>query len=162
MKTIIAGTDVYEVCQDVIRQGLHPEEVDVDLGDGRILPLVLDDPAHFTLYMRLYSRALAARNLFLSGNIRRTLWEIDAALIAADEPPCFLEQVYLAEIRDALANAESALRTGRTSDKHHSPYASLMIAENLCLTRLFLRQTHRSLVRLPANEGTLAPEFAVA
>ncbi|WP_412542222.1 hypothetical protein R8Z50_06780 [Longispora sp. K20-0274] len=142
MRTTVKGTDVHDVCQEVVDRGLHPENVDVDLGDGRVLPLVLDDPAHFTLYVRLYSRALAARNLFLSGNIRRTLWEIGAALIAADEPPCFLEGVYLAEIRLALANAEEALRTGQTSALHHGPYASMTIAENLCLMRLFRRQLH--------------------
>ncbi len=140
-RAVVHGTDARAVVREVVARGLHPEDVDVDTGE-RVLPLILDDAVHFTLYMRLYSRALAARNLFLSGNVRRTLWEIGAALVAAEEPPCFLEEVYLAEIRASLQTAEDAVRAGETTIEHHGPYVALTIAENLSLIRLYRRQLH--------------------
>jgi len=102
MRTLLRGTHPLEVCREVIARALHPEEVDVDTGD-RIRPLVLDDRHHLLTWIRLYSRCLAARNLFLAGAIDRCRWEIGAALVAAADSPCYLDEVYLAELRDCCA-----------------------------------------------------------
>ncbi len=130
-----------EVCQEVVARNLHPEHVDVDTGDG-VLPLVLDDRHHLLVWIRLYSRCLAARNLFLAGAIDRCLWEIGAGLIAAAETPCFLDEVYLAELRELLRSAEHAIRMGETNIEHHGPYVALAMAENLCVTRMIRRAVH--------------------
>jgi hypothetical protein len=139
MRTLLRGTHPLEVCQEVIARGLHPEEVDVDTGD-RILPLVLDDQHHLLTWIRLYSRCLAARNLFLAGAVDRCRWEIGAALVAAADTPCYLDEVYLAELRDLLRAADHALLAGETTIQHHGPYVALTMAENLCVTRMIRRE----------------------
>lgn len=138
-RVLLAGRDPLAICREVVAQGLHPQDVDVDTG-LRILPLVLDDRNHFTLWIRLYSHLLAARNLYLSGNVERALWEIGGALIAADDPPCFLDSVYLDELRLVLRAAEREMLAGESGVAHHGPYVALLVAENWCLMRLFRRQ----------------------
>lgn len=138
-RVLLAGRDPLTICQQVVARGLHPEDVDVDTG-LRILPLVLDDRNHFTLWIRLYSHILGARNLYLSGNVQRALWEIGGALIAADDPPCFLDSIYLDELRLVLRGAEREMLAGENTVDHHGPYVSLLVAENWCLMRLFRRQ----------------------
>ncbi|MQA24038.1 MAG: hypothetical protein GEU94_00900 [Micromonosporaceae bacterium] len=138
-RMLLRGRDPLTVCQMVVDQGLHPEDVDVDTG-LRILPLVLDDRNHFTLWIRLYSHIMGARNLYPSGNVERALWEISAALIAADDPPCFLDSIYLDELRLVLRSAEREMLAGANSVGHHGPYVALLVAENWCLMRLFRRQ----------------------
>jgi hypothetical protein len=113
----------------------------VDTGE-RVLPLVLDDRHHLLVWIRLYSRCLAARNLFLAGAVDRCLWEIGAALIAAAESPCFLDEVYLAELRNLLRAAERAILAGETDIEHHGPYVAITMAENLCVTRMIRREVH--------------------
>jgi len=134
MRTLLRGTHPLEVCREVIARALHLEEVDVDTGD-RIRPLVLDDRHHLLTWIRLYSRCLAARNLFLAGAIDRCRREIGAALVAAADSPCYLDEVYLAELRDMLRTADDALLAGETTIQHHGPYVDLTMAENLCVTR---------------------------
>jgi hypothetical protein len=124
-----------------VARGLHPELVDVDLGDT-VLPLVLDDRHHLLMWIRLYSRCLAARNLFWAGAVDRCLWEVGAALVAAAETPCFLDEVYLAELRDLLRSAERAILAGETDIEHHGPYVALTMAQNLCATRMIRREAH--------------------
>ncbi|MGH3736789.1 MAG: hypothetical protein ACRDT6_14445 [Micromonosporaceae bacterium] len=138
-RVLLAGRDPLTICQEVVARGLHPEDVDVNTG-LRILPLVLDDRNHFTLWIRLYSHILAARNLYLSDNPERALWEIGGALIAADDPPCFLDSLYLDELRLVLRAAEREMLAGTNSVDHHGPYVALLVAENWCLMRLFRRQ----------------------
>jgi hypothetical protein len=138
-RVLLTGRDPLAVCEEVVARGLHPEDVDVDTG-LRILPLVLDDRNHFTLWIRLYSHVLAARNLFLSGNLERALWEVGGALIAADDPSCFLDSIYLDELRLVLRSAEREMLAGENGVDHHGPYVSLLVAENWCLMRLFRRQ----------------------
>lgn len=138
-RTVLTGRDPLAICQEVVDRGLHPEDVFVDTG-LRIMPLVLDDRNHFTLWIRLYSHVLAARNLHLSGNVERALWEIEGALVAADDPPSFLESSYLDELRVELRAAERELLAGANHPDHHGPYVSLLVAENWCLMRLFRRQ----------------------
>jgi hypothetical protein len=140
-RVLLRGGHPLQVCQQVVARGLHPEDVDVDTGDG-VLPLVLDDRHHLLVWIRLYSRCLAARNLFLAGAVDRCLWEIGAALVAAAETPCFLDEVYLAELRDLLRSAEHAIRAGEINIEHHGPYVALMMAENLCVTRMIRRGVH--------------------
>ena len=139
MRTLLLGRHPLEVCQEVIARGLHPEGVDVDIGD-RILPLVLDDRHHLLTWIRLYSRCLAARNLFWAGAVERCRWEIGAALVAAADTPCYLDEVYLAELRDLLQAADHALLAGETTIQHHGPYVALTMAENLCVTRMIRRE----------------------
>jgi hypothetical protein len=138
-RVLLTGRDPLAICQEVVARGLHPEDVDVDTG-LRILPLVLDDRNHFTLWIRLYSHVLAARNLYLSGNVERALWETGGALTAADDPSCFLDSTYLDELRLVLRAAEREMLAGENSVDHHGPYVSLLVAENWCLMRLFRRQ----------------------
>lgn len=138
-RVLLTGRDPLAICREVVARGLHPEEVDVDTG-LRIMPLVLDDRGHFTLWIRLYSHVLAARNLYLSGNVERALWETGGALIAADDPPCFLDSIYLDELRLVLRAAEREMLAGKNGVDHHGPYVSLLVAENWCLMRLFRRQ----------------------
>lgn len=140
-RIVLKATTPLAVCQEVVNRNLHPETVDVDMGE-RILPLVLDDRRHFTLWIRLYSRSLAARNLFLGGNIQRARWEIGAALVSAAESPCYLESIYLESLRLLLTSADRALAAGETTVDHHGPYVALTTAENGCLMRLFRRQIH--------------------
>jgi len=140
-RVLLRGRDVPAICQEVVARGLHPEQVDVDTGT-RILPLVLDDRHHFALWIRLYSHILAARNLYIGGAVERALWEIGGALTTTDNPPCFLESIYLDQTRLLLRSAERALREGQTSLEAHGPYTSLLIAENWCLLRLFRRQVN--------------------
>jgi hypothetical protein len=140
-RVLLHGGHPLEVCQEVVARGLHPERVDVATGD-RVLPLVLDDRHHLLTWIRLYSRCLAARNLFLAGAINRCRWEIGAALIAAAEPTCFLDEVYLAELGDLLRAAERAILAGETNIEHHGPYVALTMAENLCVTRMIRREVH--------------------
>jgi hypothetical protein len=140
-RVLLRGSHPLEVCQEVVARNLHPEYVDVDTGD-RVLPLVLDDRHHLLVWIRLYSRCISARNLFLGGAIDRCLWEIGAGLIAAAETPCFLDEVYLAELCDLLHSAESAIRAGETNIEHHGPYVALIMAENLCVTRMIRRGAH--------------------
>lgn len=140
-RVVLQATSPLAVCQEVVDRNLHPELVDVDTG-ARILPLVLDDRRHFTLWIRLYSRTLAARNLFLAGHVERARWEIGAALVATEQPPCYLESVYLELLRDLLTSANRALAAGETTVDHHGPYVALTEAENGCLLRLFRRQVH--------------------
>ncbi|MGH3659607.1 MAG: hypothetical protein ACRDUA_23405 [Micromonosporaceae bacterium] len=142
-RVLLHGRDPLAICRTVMAQGLHPEDVDVDTG-LRILPLVLDDRNHFTLWIRLYSHVLGARNLYLSGNTERALWEVSGALIAADDPPCFLESLYLDELRLELRAAEREILTGENGVDHHGPYVALLVAENWCLLRLFRRQIDRN------------------
>jgi hypothetical protein len=140
-RVLVRGGHVLEVCQEVVARGLHPELVDVDLGDT-VLPLVLDDRHHLLMWIRLYSRCLAARNLFWAGAVDRCLWEVGAALVAAAETPCFLDEVYLAELRDLLRSAERAILAGETDIEHHGPYVALTMAQNLCATRMIRREAH--------------------
>jgi len=140
-RVVLRGGHPLEVCQEVVARNLHPEHVDVDTGD-RVLPLVLDDRHHLLVWIRLYSRCLAARNLFLAGAIDRCLWEIGAGLIAAADTPCFLDEVYLAELRELLRSVEHAIRAGETNIAHHGPYVALTMAENLCVTRMIRREAH--------------------
>jgi hypothetical protein len=139
MRTVLRGAHPLEVCEEVIALGLHPEDVDVDTGD-RVLPLVLDDRHHLLTWIRLYSRCLAARNLFLAGAVDRCRWEIGAALVAAAESPCFLDEVYLAELRALLLAADQAVLAGETTIQHHGPYVALTMAENLCVIRMIRRE----------------------
>jgi len=147
-RALLTGRDPLAVYEEVMARGLHPEDVDVDTG-LRILPLVLDDRNHFTLWIRLYSHLLAARNLYLSGNVERALWEVSGALIAADDPPCFLDSIYLDELRLVLRSAEREMLAGENDIDHHGPYVSLLVAENWCLMRLFRRQV--------ASDGPMLP-----
>lgn len=140
-RVVLRGRHPLEVCQEVVARGLHPEDVDVDTGD-RVLPLVLDDRHHLLTWIRLYSRCLAARNLFWAGAVDRCLWEIDAALVAAAEALCFLDEVYLAELRDMLRSAASAILAGEINIDHHGPYVALTMAQNLCVTRMIRREAH--------------------
>jgi len=140
-RTILRGDHALSVCRDVVARGLHPEDVDVDTGD-RILPLVLDDRHHLLTWMRLYSRCLAARNLFWAGAVERCLWEIEAGLRAAAEAPCFLDEVYLAELRDLLVATRDAIISGETNIDHHGPYVALTSAQNLCVTRMIRREAY--------------------
>jgi hypothetical protein len=140
-RVVVRGRHALEVCQEVVARGLHPERVDVDLGD-RVLPLVLDDRHHLLMWIRLYSRCLAAKNLFWAGAVDRCLWEIGAGLVAAAESPCFLDEVYLVELRDLLGSAQRAIRAGETDVDHHGPYVALTMAQNLCATRLIRRGAH--------------------
>lgn len=139
MRVVLRGAHPLEVCEEVIARGLHPEDVDVDTGD-RVLPLVLDDRHHLLMWIRLYSRCLAARNLFLAGAADRCRWEIGAALTGAADTPCFLDEVYLAELRDLLRAADRAVLAGETTTQHHGPYVALTMAENLCVTRMIRRE----------------------
>lgn len=143
-RVVLKATSPLEVCREVVERNLHPELVDVDTGD-EILPLVLDDLRHFTLWIRLYSRSLAARNLFLAGHIQRARWEIGAALVASRTQQCYLESVYLELLRQLLTSTDRALQAGETSVDHYGPYAALTGAENGCLMRLFRRQAHSDL-----------------
>jgi len=140
-RVVLRGGHPLEVCHEVVARGLHPEHVDVDTGD-RVLPLVLDDRHHLLMWIRLYSRCLAARNLFLAGAVDRCLWEIGAGLIAAAEAPCFLDEVYLAELHDLLRSAELAILAGETNIEHHGPYVAITMAENLCVSRMIRREVH--------------------
>jgi hypothetical protein len=140
-RVLVRGSHALEVCQEVVARGLHPELVDVDLGD-KVLPLVLDDRHHLLMWIRLYSRCLAARNLFWAGAVDRCLWEVGAGLVAAAETPCFLDEVYLAELRDLLRSAERAILAGETDIDHHGPYVALTMAQNLCATRMIRREAH--------------------
>jgi hypothetical protein len=137
-RTLLVGREPLAVCKEVVERGLHPEAVDVDTG-VRIMPLVLNDCRHFTLWVRLYSRTLAARHLLWAGDATHAQWEIEAAISAATDPPCFLESVYLDELRFLLRAAQRAVATGETSVED-GPYVALMVAENWCLMRLFRRQ----------------------
>ncbi|HZM83932.1 MAG TPA: hypothetical protein VFC19_50080 [Candidatus Limnocylindrales bacterium] len=145
---LLRGTDPLEVCQEVVARGLHPEEIDVDTGD-QILPLVLDDRHHLLTWIRLYSRCLAASTLFLAGAVDRCVWEIDAALIAAEDAPCFLDEIYLAELRDLLRSAREQMLAGETDIEHYGPYVALTEAENLCATRMIRREVHADRRRYP-------------
>ncbi|MGH3662600.1 MAG: hypothetical protein ACRDTQ_12160 [Micromonosporaceae bacterium] len=138
-RVLLTGRDPAAVCREVVARGLHPEDVDVDNG-LRILPLVLDDNGHFILWVRLYSHVLAARNLYLAGHLERSRWEINGALLAADDPPCFLESIFLDELRLVLRSAEREMLTETRSVDHHGPQVALLIAENWCLLRLLRRQ----------------------
>jgi hypothetical protein len=140
-RVLLRGAHPLEVCEEVVARGLHPEHVDVDTGD-RVLPLVLDDRHHLLAWIRLYSRCLAARNLLLAGGVDRCLWEIGAGLVAAAETPCFLDEVYLVELRDLLRSAERAILAGEINIEHHGPYVALTMAENLCVTRMIRREVH--------------------
>jgi hypothetical protein len=140
-RVLLRGAHPLEVCQEVVARGLHPERVDVDTGD-RVLPLVLDDRHHLLAWIRLYSRCLAARNLLLAGGVDRCLWEIGAGLVAAAETPCFLDEVYLVELRDLLRSAERAILAGEIDIEHHGPYVALTMAEHLCVTRMIRREVH--------------------
>jgi hypothetical protein len=140
-RVLLRGAHPLEVCQEVVARGLHPERVDVDTGD-RVLPLVLDDRHHLLAWIRLYSRCLAARNLLLAGGVDRCLWEIGAGLVAAAETTCFLDEVYLVELRDLLRSAERAILAGEIDIEHHGPYVALTMAENLCVTRMIRREVH--------------------
>jgi hypothetical protein len=139
MRVVLRGTHPLAVCEEVIARGLHPENVDVDTGE-RVLPLVLDDRHHLLMWIRLYSRCLAARNLFLAGAVDRCRWEIGAALIGASDAPCFLDEVYLAELSDLLRAADRAVLAGETTSRHHGPYVALTTAENLCVMRMIRRE----------------------
>ncbi|HEU4421372.1 MAG TPA: hypothetical protein VFR67_02400 [Pilimelia sp.] len=140
-RVLLPGDHPLEVCHEVVARNLHPEHVDVVTGD-KVLPLVLDDRHHLLVWIRLYSRCLAARNLFLAGAVDRCRWEIGAGLVAAAEPTCFLDEVYLAELRDLLRSADRAILAGETDIEHHGPYVALMMAENLCVTRMIRREVH--------------------
>ena len=140
-RILLRGDHALAVCREVVARGLHPEEVDVDAGD-RILPLVLDDRHHLLMWMRLYSRCLAARNLFWAGAVERCLWEIEAGLRAAAEAPCFLDELYFAELRDLLLATQDAIISGETNVDHHGPYAALTSAQNLCVTRMIRREAY--------------------
>lgn len=113
-RVLLQGVNPLRVCQEVVARGLHPEDVDVDTGNA-VLPLVLDDRHHLLVWLRLYSRCLAARNLLLAGAVARCRWEIGAALVAAADTPCFLDEVYLTELRDLLRSAERAVAAGETT-----------------------------------------------
>ena len=147
-RVLLRGTDPLEVCQEVVARGLHPEGVDVDTGD-QILPLVLDDRHHLLTWIRLYSRCLTARTLFQAGAVDRCTWELEAALIAAEDAPCFLDEIYLAELRDLLRSAQQAMFAGETDIEHHGPYVALTMAENLCVTRMIRREVHADRRRYP-------------
>jgi hypothetical protein len=138
-RTLLVGREPLAVCKEVVERGLHPEAVDVDTG-VRVMPLVLNDRRHFTLWMRLYSRTLAARNLAFAGDATHAQWEIEAAIMATTDPPCFLESVYLDELRLLLRSAQRALAAGETGVDHYGPHISLLVAENWCLMRLYRRQ----------------------
>lgn len=138
-RTLLVGREPLAVCKEVVERGLHPEAVDVDNG-VRVMPLVLNDRRHFTLWIRLYSRTLAARNLLFVGDVTHAQWEIEAAISAAVDPPCFLESIYLDELRLLLRSAQRALAAGETIVDDFGPYTSLMVAENWSLMRLFRRQ----------------------
>lgn len=140
-RVLVRGDHALAVCREVVTRGLHPEDVDVDTGD-RVLPLVLDDRHHLLTWMRLYSRCLAARNLFWAGAVDRCLWEIEAGLRAAAEAPCFLDEVYLVELRDLLLATSRAILSGEINVDHHGPYAALTTAQNLCLTRMIRREAY--------------------
>jgi len=155
-RTLLRGRDPLAICKEVVDRGLHPEDVDVDTG-LRIMPLVLDDRQHFTLWIRLYSHVLGARNLYLSGNVERALWEIGGALIAADDPPCFLESIYLDELRLVLRSAEREMLAGENAVDHHGPYVALLVAENWCLMRLFRRQIENNGELVEAATGQTEP-----
>jgi hypothetical protein len=147
-RVLLRGSDPLEVCQEVVARGLHPEAVDVDTGE-QTLPLVLDDRHHLLTWIRLYSRCLAARMLFLAGAVDRCAWEIEAALIAAADAPCFLDEIYLAELRNLLHSAQQAMLEGETDIDHHGPYVALTMAENLCVTRMIRREVHADRRRYP-------------
>jgi hypothetical protein len=147
-RVLLRGSDPLEICQEVMARGLHPEGVDVDTGT-QILPLVLDDRHHLLTWIRLYSRCLAARSLFLAGAVDRCGWEIEAALIAAADPPCFLDEVYLTELVNLLRSAWRAILAGETDVEHHGPYVALTMAENLCATRMIRREVHQDRRRYP-------------
>ena len=149
---VLTGRDPRAICEEVVRRGLHPEDVFVNTG-LRIVPLVLDDRSHVTLWIRLYSHVLAARNLYLAGNVERALWEIDGAVIAADNPPCLLETPYLDELRVVLRAAEQDLLSGQPSVDHHGPYVTLLMAENWCMLRLLRRlvTTSSDLIEVPST-----------
>jgi hypothetical protein len=147
-RVLLRGSDPLQVCQEVVARGLHPEGVDVDTG-VQVLPLVLDDRHHLLTWIRLYSRCLAARSLFLAGAVERCMWEIEAALIAAADPPCFLDEVYLAELESLLQSAQRAILAGETNVDHHGPYVTLTMAENLCATRMIRREVHQDRRRYP-------------
>jgi hypothetical protein len=147
-RVLLRGSDPLEVCQEVVARGLHPEGVDVDTG-ARILPLVLDDRHHLLTWIRLYSRCLAARSLFLASAVDRCMWEIEAALIAAADPPCLLDEVYLVELVTLLRSAQRAIIAGETDIEHHGPYVALTMAENLCATRMIRREVHQDRRRYP-------------
>jgi len=140
-RVLVRGDHALAVCQEVVARGLHPEYVDVDTGDG-VLPLVLDDRHHLLMWIRLYSRCLAARNLFWAGAVERCLWEIDAGLLAAADAPCFLDKLYLAELRGLLQAARRAILAGEINVDHHGPYVALTTAQNLCVTRMIRREAY--------------------
>ena len=119
-RTLLVGREPLAVCKEVVERGLHPEAVDVDTG-VRVMPLVLNDRRHFTLWMRLYSRTLAARNLAFAGDATHAQWEIEAAIRATTDPPCFLESVYLDELRLLLRSAQRALAPRETRGDHNGP-----------------------------------------
>jgi hypothetical protein len=144
-RVLVRGGHALEVAREVVARGLHPEQVDVDLGD-RVLPLVLDDRHHLLTWIRLYSRCLAARNLFWAGAVDRCLWEIGAGLVAAADVPCFLDEVYYDELRDLLNSARRAILAGETDVDHHGPYVALTMAQNLCAIRMIRRGAHADVV----------------
>ncbi|WP_203906617.1 hypothetical protein [Rhizocola hellebori] len=145
---MLQGTDPLQICQEVVARGLHPEGVDVDTGQ-QVLPLVLDDRHHLLTWIRLYSRCLTASSLFLAGAVDRCAWEIEAALIAAQDAPCFLDEIYLAELRALLRSAQQEVLAGETGIEHYGPYVSLTMAENLCVTRMIRREVHADRRRYP-------------
>jgi hypothetical protein len=147
-RVLLRGNDPLEVCQQVVARGLHPEGVDVDTGE-KTLPLVLDDRHHLLTWIRLYSRCLSARSLFLAGAVDRCAWEIEAGLIAATDASCFLDEIYLAELRNLLRSAQQAMLAGETAIEHHGPYVALTMAENLCATRMIRREVHADRRRYP-------------
>jgi hypothetical protein len=140
-RILVRGDHALAVCQEVMARGLHPENVDVDTGD-HVVPLVLDDRHHLLMWMRLYSRCLAARNLFWAGAVKRCLWEIDAGLLAATEAPSFLDGLYLTELRNLLLAAQRAIIAGEINVEHHGPYVALTTAQNLCVTRMIRREAY--------------------
>ena len=52
----------------------------------------------------------------------------DTALVAAADTPCYLDEVYLAELRDLLRAADHALLAGKTTINTHGPYVALTMA----------------------------------
>jgi hypothetical protein len=153
-RVLVRGDQPLAVCQEVMARGLHPEDVDVDTGD-RVLPLVLDDRHHLLLWLRLYSRCLAARNLFWAGAVDRCLWEIDAGLQAATDTPSFLDEVYLVELRSLLLAAQHAIRSGEIHVDHHGPYVTLTMAQNLCVTRMIRREAYADVAGGSARRAEL-------
>ena len=149
-RVVVRGDHALAVCQEVMARGLHPEDVDVNTGD-RVLPLVLDDRHHLLLWLRLYSRCHAARNLFWAGAVDRCLWEIGAGLQAAANAPCFLDEVYLVELRSLLVATQRAIRSGEINVDHHGPYVTLTMAQNLCVTRMIRREAYVDVLRSGPN-----------